>query len=127
MERTEEQKLARDPLRVILGGKEFDIPLLVIKDSREWRRKASELLAALPGYANTSTDDPDQFKSAMNALMVAMPEQVIDLFFLYAKGLKQDEIEAVANDLELAEAFKQVAAIAFPFVGAVTTLAERLQ
>ena len=124
--RTEEQKISQDPIQVILGGKEHDVKLLVIKDSREWRKGVVKLLASLPQYAKADTDDPVAFEEAMGALLNGMPDTVIDLFFEYAKDLKRSEIEAVATDLEIAEAFKKVVDVAFPLVGSVGTLAEKL-
>ena len=124
--RTEDQKVSQDPITVTLGGKEYSVKLLVIKDSREWRKKAVELLASLPQYANVTTDDPTAFSVAMNALIVAMPDAITDLFFQYAKDLDRDEIEGVANDQEIATAFEQVVTVAFPLVGSMTVLAEKI-
>ncbi len=123
MARTEEQVLAQSPLKVILGGEEHVVKLLVIKDSREWRGQVVELLASLPQFTNLDATDPDNVKKGLNALM---GEQVADLFFSYAKALDRDKIESVANDLELSIAFEQVIDIAFPFAGSVVGIAERL-
>jgi len=126
MERTEDQKASQDPITVVLGGEEYSVKLLVIKDSREWRKKAVELLASLPQYANVTTDDADAFSVAMNALIVAMPDSITDLFFQYARDLDRDKIESVANDQEIATAFEQVVTVAFPLVGSMSVLAEKI-
>ena len=124
--RTEDQKVSQDPITVVLGGKDYPVKLLVIKDSREWRKKAVELLASLPQYANVTTDDPDAFSGAMNALISAMPDSVTDLFFQYAKDLDRDEIESVATDQEMAAAFEEVLSVAFPLVGSMSVMAEKI-
>lgn len=117
--RTDEDKICRTPLAVTLGGKTYDVPLLVIKDSRVWRGKVAKALAELPRYANATTDTPEDFGKAMDAMLVALPDTVVDLFFDYAKGLNREEIEAVATDTEIAAAFQEVASTAFPLTGSL--------
>ncbi len=126
MERTEEQILATAPLKVWLGGGEHEVKLLVARDSRKWREEAVKLLASLPDYVNIDTDDGKKFGAAMKALMVGMPDTVVDLFFLYAKDLNRKDIEAVATDQELSQAFTQVSAAAFPFIEAVSAMAAKI-
>lgn len=128
MERTEEQKVTRAPVIVVLGGREFEIVPLVIRDSRKWRIKAVEALASLPKYAKVTTDDVDQFGEALNSMLVQTPDTVVDLFFNYAKELNREEIEAIATDEEIAEAFRQVVKMAFPLaqslVGAMVKVSQ---
>jgi len=114
--RTEEDKVCHAAITVTLGGKEHQICPLVIRDSRVWRKEVAEALAQLPRYASVTTDDPDAFGSAMTAMLVDMPDTVADLFFGYAKDLNREEIEGVATDTELAQAFQEVISIAFPLV-----------
>ena len=111
--RTEEQKIGQAPIIVVLGGKEYEVKPLVIKYSRLWRQKVVKLLASLPRDSKITGDSPE-FESALSSLLVACPDQVIDLFFEYARDLKKEEIEAVATDTEIAKGFEQVAAVAFP-------------
>jgi len=115
--RTEEQKILQSPVVVVLGGEEHQIKPLVIKDSREWRRKLASALGKLPEILQTTTDTPDSFSHALNAMLFEMPETVADLFFSYAKELNRDEIEGIATDAELASAFEEVVKIAFPLSG----------
>ncbi len=124
--RTEEQKLIQDPILVILGGEEYKVKPLVIRDSREWRGKVGKLLATLPQYSKTTSDEPDKFESAITALLITMPDAVIDLFFDYAKELDREQIEAAANDAEIARAFQQVVEIAFPLAGSLVGTMQRL-
>ena len=112
--RTEDEIVARAGITVILGGKEYSIPPLVIRDSREWRKKAIKLIAPLPQLVKVKLDETDAFESAMSQMMVAMPDQVMDLFFEYAKDLDRDEIEGIATDSEMAVAFQEVCKVAFP-------------
>ncbi len=126
--RTEEEKLAQASIVVILGGKEYKIAPLVIRDSREWRKKVVTSLSSLPQYTRVTADDVELFGKAINAMLVVMPDQVIDLFFAYARGLNRQDIENVATDAEMAKAFEQVVEIAFPLasslVGTMTKLSQ---
>ncbi len=114
MNRTEEQILAKAPIVVTLGGAEYNISPLVIRDSREWRRKVIALLAPLPGMVNVTTDDPENFGNVLTQMLVTMPDQVLDLFFEYAKDLNREEIESKATDEEMSKAFEEVVKAAFP-------------
>ena len=122
MTRTEEEKVCKAPIVVVLGGKEYQIEPLVIRDSRVWRGEVAKALGQLPKYAKVTSDDPEGFEQAMKVMLVENPEQVLDLFFSYAKSLDRDEIEDVASDAEIATAFEEVAAVAFPLAGSLIKL-----
>ncbi len=126
MKRTEEDKVVQADIKVILGGKEYSIAPLVIRDSREWRKEVGNLVSQLPKYVGITTDEPDKFEDALNAIMVAMPDRVIDLFFQYAKNLNREKIEAVTTDAELAKAFEQVIEVAFPLAQSMTKTMKRI-
>ncbi len=126
MERTEEDKILQSGIKVILGGQEYGIRPLVIKESREWRKKVIGLIAPLPQYAKVDTDSPEEFEKALTTLLVAMPDQVIDLFFDYAKDLPREEIEGKATDAEMAKAFEEVIKIAFPLAESLPKAMMRL-
>lgn len=125
MDRTEEQKVISAPIVVILGGKEHKIAPLVIRDSREWRGKVIKLIAPLPSLVDINTEDAKGFGEALTQLLVTMPDQVIDLFFDYAKDLKKEEIESIATDAEMAKAFEEVIKVAFPLAESLPKAMER--
>ncbi len=116
MERTEEDKITQAGFSVILGGKEYEVRPLCILDSRVWRKEVATLLGKLPKYAQANTDNPDEFQAAIDGIMVATPDEVVDLFFSYAKDLPREKIEAVATDKEVSNAFTEVVKLAFPLV-----------
>lgn len=126
--RTEEQIVARASVMVILGGKEYGITPLVIRDSREWRQKVIKLIAPLPQLVSTTlnVNDPGIFEGALTQMLVTMPEQVADLFFQYAKDLDREEIEGIATDEELAKAFEEVSKLAFPLAESLPKVMARL-
>ena len=115
MARTEEQKLVQAGIKVILGGREYEIRPLVIRESREWRRKAVPFQSALVKYASVNSDNPEELGKALNELLIDRIDQAIDLFFDYAKDLNRGEIEDLATDREIVEALNEVNAVAFPF------------
>ena len=113
-ERTEEDKIVQAGIEVILGGKTYFIRPLVIRDSREWRAKVIKLVAPVPRNAMITMETPDDFERTLTDMMVTIPNQVIDLFFDYAKDLDREEIEGVATDEEISNAFRGVIEVAFP-------------
>ena len=126
MDRTEEEKVACAPIVVILGGIEHSIAPLVIRDSREWRSKVIQLIAPLPQLVSTKIDTPEDFGQALTAMLVTMPDQVIDLFFDYAKDLNREEIEGIATDAEISKAFEEVISVAFPLAESAPKVLTRL-
>jgi len=123
MERTEEQILFQDPLKVILGGKEYSLPPLTIAEARVWRKK---LVEALNSITQRSSETSDRFST----LLIEVPEMTSDLFFAYAKTLKREEVEANATEGELVIAFEQVVDYARPLAltkGLTTAIPRALQ
>ena len=124
--RTEDDIVTQSPLIVILGGKKYEIKLLPIKLSRQWRKEVAEVISSLPQYANVTTDNLDQFGAAISQMLSGMPDKIIDLFFGYAIDLDREEIEEVANDVELSSAFDKVVDIGFPLAGSLVRTMTRL-
>ena len=114
-ERTEEEKVAQAGIKVILGGKEMEIAPLVIRDSREWRKKVGPWKARLAKLASVNSDNPEDFEKALTELMVSRIDETIDYFFEYARGLDKKEIEGKATTKEVVKAFDEVFKVAFPF------------
>ncbi len=125
-QRSEEQKVSQASIEVILGGDKHYIKPLVIRESREWRKKVIGLLAPLPDMVGVTTDDQEGFLNVLNTMLVTMPDQVLDLFFDYAKGLDRGEIEGIATDTEMADAFKEVVAVTFPLAESLPQVITRL-
>lgn len=113
--RTEEQIVAQAPIIVVLGGKEFEVKPLVIRDSRAWRKKAAPFQAMLARYAGITSDNLEEFEKTLAEIMGSRIDETIDLFFEYAKDLNREEIEGIATDKEIVTAFNEVTKVAFPF------------
>ncbi|MBT9133190.1 MAG: hypothetical protein DDT33_01726 [Firmicutes bacterium] len=114
--RTEEEKILKTNIVVVFGNKEYEIKPLVIKESREWRDKFTKILGSLSQYTSITTETPDRFQEAISAMMMILPEKLIDLVFDYAPELNRKEIEMVATDAEMARAFEQIVEVSFPLV-----------
>ncbi len=119
VERTEEDKLVQAPITVILGGKEYSIRPLVIRDSREWRQRFVKVLSSIPYDLKASIDNPETLGPALSMYLSSKPDDLVDLFFGYAKELNREEIESAANESEIAKAFDEVLKIAFPLSGSL--------
>jgi len=125
--RSEDQVVTQAPIKAIFGGKEYEIKLLVIKESREWRRQFAEVLGTLPLFVKP-TATPKQFNEVINGMFLNVPDSIMDLIFAYGKDLPREEIEAVATDVEMAKAFESILEVAFPLarsmVGATAILSQ---
>lgn len=102
-------------ITVILGGKEYEVKPLVIRESRDWRRKAAPFQAAIARYASVNSDNPEEFEKALIELLIDRIDETIDLFFDYARELDREVIEGIATDKEIVKALNAVNALAFPF------------
>lgn len=115
-ERTEEQILARAPITLKLGGKDYDTPVLTILKARTWRanmiEQAKEIASSLG--SNTNGRD-DAFFVGLGTVFLGFPEKMADLVFEYAPGLPKDEILENATEEELGIAFGDIMKVAFPF------------
>ena len=107
MERTEDDKVTQSGIKVMLGGKEYEIVPLVIKYSKEWRKKALPLLSDLLQYTQIS-GETEGFKEAMVELFTTKTDGMVDSFFEYARDLPREEIEDIATDGEVILAFMEV-------------------
>lgn len=127
-ERTEEQIVNQAVIKVILGCETHYVKPLVIRESREWRKKVVDLISPLPQLVGSelNVDNPEAFKKILEEFLINMPDQVAELFFAYAKDLDREEIENKATDAELAYAFQQVIAVAFPLSESLPKVITRL-
>ena len=121
--RTEAQKLVQSPVEVVLGGRTYQVKLLSIRASAEWRRQAADLITSVTGMAPVAGDDAAGAGASLRDLMSSAQDKVAGLFFAYARELPRDEIENAATEAELAVAFDQIVAVAFPLGRSLTGLA----
>lgn len=112
MERNEDDKVTQSGIKVILGGKEFEIRPLVIKYSKEWRKKSLPLLACLFQYSRLTSDETqgnaEELERAFTDLFTTKTDEILDSFFEFARELPREEIEGIATDGEVILAFMEV-------------------
>lgn len=119
MERSEEDKVLRSPITVTLGGKDYLIEVLCIRDAREWRKKFAAVVGKASSYTPT-VEKPLDITEIAAGMVCAIPDAMADLFFAYAKGLDREKIEAAATEAELAKAIEAVMEVAFPLLRSLT-------
>jgi hypothetical protein len=124
--RTEEEKIMKAPVTVNFGGQEYGVRPLVIAEAREWRKKLSHLFSRIPQFASVSSDQPDAFSNALDGMMVSLPDEMVDLFFAYAKDLDREAIEKIATEEEVQIALMKVMDIALPLTRGIAELTNRL-
>jgi hypothetical protein len=116
-ERSEADILARAPIKVQFGGKEYDVQVLTILKARKWREQLADVAKDIAGKLSGDTNGIDgAFFSGLAAGFLQFPEKIADLIFSYAPDLPRQEIEESATEEELALAFSQIMKVAFPFV-----------
>lgn len=117
-ERTEEQKLIQEPLKVTLGGRVYEIKPLPVKYSLPWCKKVAKLTAGgVLSQLNQSSENPEAFETAMYNILAERPAEAIDLFFEYARDLNQDEILETATLTEVLSALDEVKGLESRFFG----------
>jgi hypothetical protein len=122
--RSEDDILARTPLSVKLGDKEYAIPILAVTPTRAWRKNLfAELAPILDSFSVRA--DGKSMANGLTAALLSFPEKLTDLVFAYAPDLPKEEILATATEEQIASAFSAIQAVAFPFLpqlGMVTQL-----
>jgi hypothetical protein len=112
MARSEEDVLAAI-LRVTVGGRERELPVLTIAAARAWK---AELVKALAGRIGEMRFDSIEDTGAVAS---AVGDQMLDLVVAYdtssALGGKA-YLEAKATDAEMYLAFRSILEVSFPFV-----------
>lgn len=113
-ERDDDAKLLQEPIKVTLMGREVVIPLLSYAESRVWREQYAAFKHKAVSFAAIEEKDLPEMLKAVDYALLEMPEAVVDLFFLYAKDLKRDEVERAATEPELLAAAREVFRVASP-------------
>lgn len=118
MARTEDQMIAKSPIVVKLGEKEYTIPVLTILPSREWRVKLNESMASIVDTFQVSeTANADMFSKGLTSALIQFPEKMADLVFAYAGVvLPKDEVLAAATEEQMGTAFSRIMEVAYPLV-----------
>jgi len=110
--RTEEDKILQNGIKVILGGKEYSIRPLVIRYSGAWRKKSIPLVASLMRFTSFMSEvkpgNTEGLEQAVTEMFTTRTDEMLDSFFEYARELNREEIEGIATDGEVIDAFMEV-------------------
>ena len=112
-ERTDIEKLCREPVKVTLGGVEYDIHPKPILSSRKWKAEANKKFINLQESVSLLFTERDSVKALRELLFVHL-DDLLDLVFLYESNLPKDKILTEAYEDELIEALIVIFGLAFP-------------
>ena len=120
-ERTEAQILSREPIKVQLGGVEYDIRPAVVRVAKAFAEKRAENMLAALKMGKIDTDDPEAFAAGYARVAGGVTDQ-LDLICLYASEigadkklvsyLPQSQIEETATAEEVSIVFEKVVRLA---------------
>jgi len=112
--RTAEDKVLQEPIRVTLGGAEYTIPLLPYIEAKEFRKQYLKLLKHMAPLSDKDKENPADVLEMLSLMGEQMPDECVDLFFVYAKSLPRQHIEETATEPELQVAVGEVFRVANP-------------
>ncbi len=120
-DRTDEESTGQHPLKVILGGKDFEIPLLSWNKNKVWRARYREHMKGTCKLRDLRAkfDKPEDI--SFDALVVTETNTVDDeaellVLYLELSGTANASILDEATQPEVNAAFKEVEKVASPFV-----------
>lgn len=119
--RTEDEIITKAPIEAQLGDKKYQIKPLSINKQRAWRSKLSEDLAGIVDNFGRQAD-PNSMKTGLTGALLDFPEKLADLVFAYAPDLPKEEILENATEEQIAAAFSQIMAVAYPFLAQLGTV-----
>lgn len=116
----EEGVVCQEGKAVRLGGVEYSVRPLPIRQAREWRKQYVEM-AGMMGMDGAAAD-----VDTLRTLFMRFPDAVVDLFFGWATDLPRETIEASATDEEICTGLEVVLQLAFPFVRALQAIGKTM-
>ena len=122
--------LMSSPLTIVLGGVKYDIKPLTIREDNKWRKKMGELFGKYLGKQQELTVDTDPNALMVQLLPILMSEgldDIVELFFLYAKDLDKEEIETTCPSTEVISAAMEVFEFTLPLAMSIIKMLMKLQ
>lgn len=118
MARNEAEMISKAPIKIKLGDKDYQIPVLTILPSREWRLKLNEALKPiLETFQFDGHPDSESMGHSLTVSLIQFPEKMADLIFDYAgDALSKDEVLAIATEEQIGTAFSRIMEVAYPLV-----------
>lgn len=128
--RTEAEKASMLPIEVQFGRDKYSISPLPMRKSQAWREELVKYIEQIlggfepPAENRPATEILGDFRSTISSALLAAPEKLADLVFLYATNLSKDEILEKASDEQIQEAFSGVFELAFPHLAELGRLTQ---
>jgi hypothetical protein len=122
--RSESDMLSMAPIKVRLGTKDYEIPVLNNRKAKEWRDKLYAALGPIVANfdftgidLNASREQVSQLMSKkLSDEMIEYPQKLSELLFEFAgEVLPREQVLDEASDEQIALAFSQVAEVGYPF------------
>lgn len=129
MARSESDILAKKPLRLRFGLKDYEVPILLTMPSEEWRTLLDQQLGDVAGsFQIEPTANSTVVRRGLTAALMETPRKIRELIFAYAgKSLDQEEVLANSTDEQFAAAFSQIMQVAYPFLPPLRMVTEALR
>src|SRR5688500_7789897 len=115
-ERTDEQKISREPIKVVLGGKTYKIEPKAIRHSLAWKTKYKPTLKMFFDLTNSQSINAENAQVLIQDFLLNHYEDWIDAVFDWEPLLPKDEIldNPKGSEQELMKAFQAVLQLAYP-------------
>jgi len=141
MERTEIEALTQRPIKAILGGKEVEIPLLVLEKSLAWTEKWWQAIYGADGWRD-SVARIEKVKEEKGSdlelqgavagwfknIFISQPSDVINLVCDYVEwsgcGITREQIMKTANNFEIRDLWTKINEVEGTGNPLVTSLAQ---
>jgi len=115
--------LSMAPIKLRLGKKDYEVPVLNNRKAAEWREKLFESLGPLVAAFDFTGIDLNASREQVSTLMsaklsqelIAYPKKLAELLFEFAPILPKEEILDEASDEQICLAFSAVAEVGYPF------------
>ena len=120
--RSESDMLDMRPIKVKLGKKEYEIPVLNNRKSAEWREKLYQALGPLVSSFDFSAIDlnanretvSQMMSSSLTSQLIAFPQKLSELLVEFAPDLPKEALDD-ASDEQIGIAFSACAEVGYPF------------
>jgi hypothetical protein len=128
--RTDEDALLMAPIKMTLGEKEYDVPLLRRRAACEWRKGFWQHVVGIFDHLKVEANPErvNAFASSLAFIFLQFPERIADIVYSYAgDSLSREEIDETATEEQMAQAFQKIVKVAvFPYVGELATMTQVL-
>jgi hypothetical protein len=115
VERTDSDKLSREPVMVKLGNTEYPIHPKPIIESRKWKKLAKKEIDKIDPVFNVQMEDYQKSLPLLKELIFENLDNLVDLVFEWEKELPKKEIMNTATEEEMIDALIIILRMAFPF------------